>query len=515
MRTVEKSPAVWLRWALPSFADLFFLVLIGLLVFSRLSDGLLRDADTGVHIRNGEQILTTHTITRTDSFSYTRQGAPWFAWEWLYDVVIAAIHHVAGLNGVILFTAVVIGTTFALLFRFILRRSGNLGVAAFLTLSSIAAAQVHMLARPHVLSWLLTVLWVECLCRFEDGERSALLWLPPLMLLWVNVHGGFVLGLGLLGIFAIGRIWSSLIAPREGDRKKIGQLIAVLSVCLVTTLLTPYGYRLHVHVYQYLSNSFLMNNIEEFASPNFHIAVYRFFELFIPLVIAGVVLGRNRITATGFLLLLFSLHAGLYAARNIPISVLITSLVLGPLLVTSPKSDCRSLPRWLRSTLAAGKSISGSMTRLEGQLHGHAAVLVVMAASLALVLNGGRLFSTQILDAHFDEKIFPVKAAQFIAQRGIRDHLFSTDVWGAYLIYKLYPATRVYFDDRHDFYGEAFVREYGKAYFATRQWREPLDRYQVRWVLMPTDSPLSTALRESRDWRIEYDDGLAMVFGRP
>jgi hypothetical protein len=511
----EKPPAVWLRWTLPSFADLFFLVLICLLAFSRLSDGLLRDADTGVHIRNGEQILATHTITRIDSFSYTRHGEPWFAWEWLYDVVIAAIHHVSGLNGVILFTAVVIGATFALLFRFILRRSENVAVAAFLTLSAIAAAQVHMLARPHVLSWLLTVLWVECLCRFEDGEASALLWLPPLMLLWVNVHGGFVLGLGLLGIFAVGRLCSALMTPSLRDRRKTDQLIAVLSACLLTTLLTPYGYQLHVHVYQYLSDSFLMNNIEEFASPNFHVAVYRFFELFILLVIAAVIMGRNRITATGFLLLLFSLHAGLYAARNIPISVIIMSLVLGPLLAISPGSGFPALPRWLRSTLAAGKSVSDSMTRLEGQLRGHAVVLVVMAASWALVWNGGWVFSTQILNAHFDEKIFPEKAAQFIQQRGIRDHLFSTDVWGAYLIYKLYPATRVYFDDRHDFYGAAFVKEYGKAYFATRQWREPLDRYQVKWVLMPTDSPLSTALRESRDWHIEYDDGLAMVFARP
>ena len=154
------------------------------------------------------------------------------------------------------------------------------------------------------------------------------------------------------------------------------------------------------------------------------------------------------------------------------------------------------------------------MTNLERKLHGHVLVSAVMAASVALVLNGGRVFSKQILAAHFDEKTFPVKAAQFIAARGIRDHLFSSDTWSGYLIYKLYPGTKVYFDDRHDFYGEAFIKEYGEAVLATRQWREPLDRYQVRWVLMPTDSPLSTVLRESRDWRIDYDDGLAIIFAR-
>jgi hypothetical protein len=122
--------------------------------------------------------------------------------------------------------------------------------------------------------------------------------------------------------------------------------------------------------------------------------------------------------------------------------------------------------------------------------------------------------SKQIIAAHFDEKSFPVQAVQFITERGIRDHLFSSDTWSGYLIYKLSPGTKVYFDDRHDFYGEAFIKDYGKAFLATRQWREPLDHYHVHWVLMPTDSALSSVLRESRDWRVDYDDGLAMVFSR-
>jgi hypothetical protein len=508
-----KAPAAWVRWVLPSFADLFFLVLLCMLAFGPMSAGLLRDADTGWHIRSGEIILATGAVPRTDPFSYTKQGEPWYAWEWMYDVVIAAIHHVSGLNGVVLFTAAVISITFALLFRFILRRSGNLVVAGFLTLLAAAAAQVHMLARPHVLSWLLTLLWVETLYRFEDGEGSVLLWLPPLMLLWVNVHAGFILGLGLLGVFAMGRIWTAVTTAR-GEWREVAQLTGILAVCLLTTLLTPYGYRLHVHVYRYLSDSFLMNNIDEFMSPNFHLPVYGYFELFLLVVIAGGV--STRINTSGLLLLLFSLQAGLYAVRNIPISAIIMSMVLGPPLTVAiaPRAEGQPCPRWLRFLRDTGQSISDSMTRMEGQFRGHLLASVTLAASAALVLNGGRAFSTQIISAHFDERIFPAKAAKFIAQRGIRDHLFSSDSWGAYLIYRLYPETKVYFDDRHDYYGEAFVKEYRKAISGSRQWREPLDRYQVKWVLTPADGPLSSLLRESRDWHIDYDDGLAMVFTR-
>ena len=512
--TPETPLANWLAWTLPSLTDVLFVVVMSLLAFSSLHNGLLRDPDTGWHIRSGELIWATKALPGTDPFSYTRHGQPWYAWEWSYDVVIAAIHHDSGLNGVVLSTAIIIGCTFALLFQSILRRCGNLGVAGSLTMLAFAAAQVHMLARPHVLSWLFTVLWMEILFRFEDGRRSALLRLPPLMLLWVNLHGGFILGLALLGIFTAGNIGAAFASSRRGD--KILPLASAFLACGITTLLTPYGYKLHIHVYQYLSNHFLMDNIEEFTSPNFHLPGYRYFELFFPLVIVGAMFSRRRISFTHLLLILFSLYAGLLAVRNIPIAAIIMSFVLGPVLAAafSTAPDHGSCPGWLRGIIAAEQSISANIVGPEKQFRGHAWSIIAIIASATLVLNGGRMFSHQVMTSRFDKKILPIEAAEFIAQKGIRDHLFSTDSWSSYLIYRLYPEFKVYFDDRHDFYGEAFVQECGNAYQGTQQWREPLDRYQVQWVLMPPNSALSSLLREEQGWRVAYDDGLAIIFAR-
>jgi cytochrome b subunit of formate dehydrogenase len=512
----EKPQAAWSRWVLPSFADVFFLVLAGILAFGPASSALLNDADTGWHIRNGEIILATHAVPRTDSFSYTRAGQPWYSWEWLYDTVIAAVHHLAGLNGVVLFTAVIIAATFALLFQFVLRRSGSFVVAVALTLLAAAAAQVHMLARPHVLSWLFTLLWVEALYRFEEGKRSALLWLPPLMLLWVNVHGGFILGLVLLALFGCAHIWNALTVPSEGDRQKIVALATAFCVCLAVTLLTPYGYKLHVHVFQYLSNSFLMDSIAEFLSPNFHGAAYRYFEMFILLAILGGALGRVRLATTDLLLLLFSIHAGLFSARNIPLAAILMSLAMAPLWagIVLRGAEPGTRPRWLGSLLEIANDISRSMAGMERQFRGHALAIVALAAGTAIALNGGRVFSAQIMSARFNDKTLPVKAAEFIAQRGIHDHLFNSDGWSGYLIYRLYPGTKVFFDDRHDFYGEAFIKDYLKTANAGWQWQESLEKYQVKWVLIATDSPLAGVLKQSRDWRAEYDDGLAIVFAR-
>jgi hypothetical protein len=517
----EAEPqAAWKRWVLPSFADVFFIVLAGILGFSQANAALLFDSDTGWHIRNGEFILATHSVPHVDSFSYTRAGWAWCSFEWLYDTTIAAIHHFAGLNGVVLFTAVVIAFTFALLFRLLLRRSGSFVTAMGLTLLAVAAAQVHMLARPHVVTWLFVLLWVELLHRFEEGSSAALLWLPPMMLVWVNAHGGFVLGLVLLALFGCASIWNYLMAPGTENRRKILQLGAVFCTCGAVTLLNPYGYKLHLYVYRYLSDSFFMDSIGEFQSPNFHSGSYRYFELFILLAVLGFALARERVTervtTTDLLLLLFSIHAGLFACRNIPIAAILMSLSMAPLWagIISPKGNPLPCPRLLASALKAVNGISEDMAVMEGNFRGHALAIVVLAAGMAIVLNGGRVFSTQIVSAHFSEKAFPAKAAEFIAQKGIHDHLFNTDLWSGYLIYKLYPGTKLFVDDRHDFYGEEFIKEYLDVKYAAPRWRQILDKYQVKWVLIDTGSPLATVLKESRDWRAEYNDGMAIVFAR-
>jgi len=508
--------ARWKQWVLPSFADLIFLVLASFILLTPAIGVLLADADTGWHIRNGELILATHQVPHTDPFSYTRGGAPWYAWEWFYDAVIAAIHHVAGLNGVVLFTAVIIALTFSLLFRFVLRRSGNFVVAVGLTLLAAGAAQVHMLARPHVLSWLFTLLWLEALYRFAEGRSTVLLWLPPLMLLWVNVHGGFLLGIVLLAMFLCGELWNVCRAPDKEGRRRLTRLAAVLVLCLGVTLLTPYGYELHVHVYEYLSNGYLMNSIDEFMSPNFHAHGYGYFEALILLSFLAAVWGRRALTATDLLLLLFAIHIGLYSSRNIPLAGIFIALATAPVWaeVLSASRKSRPAPARTGALLDSLRGISDEMGGMESRFRGHLLVVTALVLIAAVAVNGGRLFSRQVMDAHFNEHKFPVRAAEFIASQNIRNGVFNPDSWSGYLIYRLYPQTRFYFDDRHDFFGEAFVRDYVKIRNADSQWPELLRKYQVRWVLIPARWSLTAVLKESRDWHLEYDDGLAVVFSR-
>src|SRR5580658_6797652 len=106
------SPPAWVRWVIPSAGDLVFAALLGLLAFTALSVRLLGDAGIGWHIRTGQMIVATHAIPRVDPFAATMSGHPWFAWEWLYDLLVGWLESVAGLNGVVLFTALVIALVF-------------------------------------------------------------------------------------------------------------------------------------------------------------------------------------------------------------------------------------------------------------------------------------------------------------------------------------------------------------------------------------------------------------------
>src|SRR5579863_6672415 len=214
--SAPQRPHRWMQWLIPSIADLIFIALLSLLAYSALSVRLLGDAGIGWHIRTGQQILATHSVPRVDPFSSTMEGKQWFAWEWLYDVIVGALDAACGLNGPVWFTAIVIGAVFALLLRLLTQRDMDLMVALLFWLLAISASTIHFLARPHVLSWLLAVLsfWIldsterDCVATRPGRARSRLWLLPLLMLLWVNLHGGFVLEFGLLGIFWLGALWT-------------------------------------------------------------------------------------------------------------------------------------------------------------------------------------------------------------------------------------------------------------------------------------------------------------------
>jgi hypothetical protein len=512
----------WIHLILPSVTDLIFIVVLFWLSYSALSSRLLGDAGIGWHIRNGELMLRTHAVTRVDVFSYTMTGRPWVAWEWLYDLIVGAIHEWLGLNGVVFFTALVIALTFALTFRILLARGSLLQISLVLLLLAMGASMIHFLARPHVLSWLVTVSWFHLLDSAEVSpeRRRWLLFSPVLMLLWVNMHGGFLFGLALLGLYWLGAVIKYAQHKLTEEKRSaviwIKQLSAVAVLAFLATLANPYGYKLHVHIYHYLSNRFLMNHIDEFRSPDFHGVAQECFAVLLVVTIIAFYAAHRKIRASQLLVVLFASYSGLYASRNLPVASILLILIAGPLLSEAVRDAASNaqLPTRTRSFLSRCTSFSLRMGGLEQSLRGHLWPVAALLLGLLVCMQGGKIGSHPLMSAHFDDKRFPVQAVEVIAKSGIHEPIFTLDSWGGYLIYRFYPGMNVFVDDRHDLYGEQFLREYLTAIRLAPGWDRVLNEQHINWVLMPRESSLANMLEVTRRWRVVYSDQVAILFER-
>jgi hypothetical protein len=412
----------------------------------------------------------------------------------------------AGLNGVVWFTALVIATVFSAMFRLLLLRGTNLLIALVLTLLAMYASTIHFLARPHVLSWLFALVWFWILSSDEsasDPRISRRIWLLPLlMLIWVNVHGGFLLGFVLLAIFWLGSLWtwSRLDASRIEEAlekiaagKRVRQLTLVGLVSATASLVNPYGWHLHKHIYTYLTNRFFMDHIDEFQSPNFHRIAQRCFLLLLLIAIAALIAKGRKLRPSEILVVLFAIYAGLYASRNIPISSILLAAIVGPLLPS-----------------ARGIGFLNRMGAVDAMVRGHFWPIIASVATFVLAMTGGRVGSSVLMDAHFDPRRMPVDAVNFVTKAGIRGPVFGPDYWGGYLIYRLYPHNKVVIDDRHDFYRVPLLQMYLRTFHVEPGWEDFLKGRSC--VLVPRKNALTEILRKTPEWKAIYSDDLTTVF---
>jgi len=232
--------------------------------------------------------------------------------------------------------------------------------------------------------------------------------------------------------------------------------------------------------------------------------------------IAALASARRKPGPTHLLVILLAAYSGLYASRNLPVSSMLLTLMIAPMLseTVAAASENTEIASWLRGLLSRVNNFSTRMEKLELRFQGHLWIVLAFVLGLWACMHGGRLGSVQLINAYFDDKRFPVEAAAVIAQRDIREPIFCPDQWGGYLIYRLYPQTKVLVDDRHDLYGDQFFEDYLKVVFVQPEWSKVLDEKNVNWVLVQKDSSLGTILGLTSEWKLIHEDGTAVLFHR-
>jgi hypothetical protein len=495
----------------PSLTEFFFGALLLWLILGGGGKGLLGDGDTGWHIRTGDYILEHHAVPHKDIFTFTRPDEPWFAWEWLSDVLFSRLHAVWGLKSVVLLAAVVLCGATTILFCHMLWSGGNLFLALAGALVANGASSVHFLARPHLFTFLLLAASLWLLARDRRQPDNAVWLLVPLTAVWVNLHGGFLALLVCLGLTAAGYGLEWLFGEGVKSRFFMLRYSLLAGGCTLATLVNPYGYRLHVHIAEYLQSSFVQDSVEEFQSPKFRGENMMQFELilFAGLALVGVMLARKRFVEA--LLILFWAQAALSSVRHVPIFVIVAAPFLVEQLTQvwngwSRNKSSKSLPGILRDL---GNEFSSSALRATIW-----APLVVLGLTLSMSSAKGDIWADD-----FPKLKFPVTMVNQYAERlapvtGHMPKIFTSDQWGDYLTYRFYPRIRIFVDGRNDLFGPTLGKEYVHVAGGHYDWEQVLDRYQIETAIVPIDWPLAELLKRHSGWRLVKDDGLAILFER-
>jgi hypothetical protein len=503
---------------LPSLTDFAFLLPIAFL-FGRM-DGvptLLSDCDTGWHIRTGDWMVANGVIPTHDVFSFSKPNGVWYAWEWLSDLVFSGLNHVGGLRAVVVLSLLLLCVTFTLLFRLAMRHSNRV-VAIAVTVLAVASSSVHWLARPHLFTLLFLVLFFFVLEGVREGRTHIagipyLVLLPVATVLWTNLHGGFIIGILMVGVYGAGEMltvaFSADAALRQPAARRAAAWFGTALACLAASLINPYGWRLHAHLAQYLFDPYASQHIAEFFSLSFHHPAAIFFETLLLLSAASVFWYGSQGRFTESLLLLLFGHAGLLAARNIPLFAIVST----PLVAAAVQAWLTRLPDlevagWLRRAGARFNDIVAQTTATDAIPRWH----VVSAAGFAAVV--ALLFAPappKRFRSEYDPKSYPAGAIE-VLRSDPSARVFTHDEWGDYLIWRLYPTGKVFVDGRSDFYGADFENKYIDVLNVKHDWEQILDGFGVNTILLPPGAPLSGVLQESARWRAVYDDGVALIF---
>lgn len=476
------SPRLW-RMS-PSFVELLFLALF-VVVFARPAglQALLFDGDTGWHIRTGQLVLASGHVPYVDDFSFTRAGQPWFAWEWLADVLFALLYGWRGIASVAALSGVVLSLAGAALFARMLRDGDGLWIALAATLAASSASSLHYLARPHVFSILFYTLTLWILAEDRRRPRRWIWLLPPLAALWANLHAGFVILPATLLLRSVCGPWR--------------RYLPVTLACGAATLLNPYGWRLHQHVWQYLHAPFILQHVQEFQSPQFRTEGML---VFAGLLLAAVAVSLRAERFDTALVLLWA-FASLRSARHVPFFAIAAAPVLASFVAA----------RWRAYAEGAGRRAPLRVLWELAQDLG-----CPRTCGLWLPLAAAAAMLTPLPASGFPDTRFPVRAVErnrsLLTPASAMPRVLTSDQWADYLIFRLYPRQRVFFDGRSDFYGPRLGSDYRQLMVAGGAWRGLLDRYGFQLALLPHDWPLSTFLGREPGWREVYKDPVATLY---
>lgn len=465
------------------------------------------DPDFYWHLKTGELIAQSGAIPAVDPFSYTFAGKPWVTHEWLTELLFYWTAQAGGFTALRLLPALAAATAFMLLYATARRLAGNELVASLATACFFIAVIPSFTLRPQIFSFLCFATYLLVLVDFKYFRSTRLLWLlPTLMLVWVNLHGAFMLGIALLTAFIAAEWGNRWLFPVRHARSapRLGLLCMVLLATIAATLLNPQGLRILLYPFETVAMEASKGMIAEWHSPDFHellprVSLVGIFAWFIATVYA-----RRKPDLTELMLPLLLIVAGLSAWRHLPLMAMVLLIFFCAMARhVDPATVLARSFRWKRRTPShTGKQVTRAQAGVVHLLALAGMVLIALAGGVKTQREGET--STYVAEG----------AARYLLANDIAGRMLNDYDLGGYLIYRLWPKQKVFIDGRADLYGDAFLKTYFTVDKAGEGWEKTLDGYGIDIIVFARNAPVVQLLIASGKFRQAYADAHHVVLLR-
>ncbi len=527
---------------LPDIGDIIFVLLLVIMLGLRPTL-IFSDGSTGWHLFDGINILKEHTVGLKELISYNFLDREWVRYEWLSDTIMAWFYNLGGIKLLAVAVSAFIASLFLLLYERCRRVEGCHFIPTLvLVVLGALTSSIHWLARPHLFTFFGVYIFTTTLEDRYRGRISGLrffLPLPLFMIIWMNSHpAAFPVGLGLIGIYFICTLIGLAIfanpEKRAADLLKARDFVIVGLLTLAATLINPYGFKLYSYTYQYLKGNAVIQATQEYMSPTFHgDFAAACLEIMFALLIISLAISSKRLSLPRLICCIAFGHLALSAVRHMPLFVIVAIPAIAQLfssvkpltMVDAVQSaDSRLTPRgWWRLVVAKLKEVGDGFNENEALCQAHLIpVLTVLVLGIAAVFWQGNLGVAQIT-SDFDTELLPAATLTTLAKlekSGLKSQSgMNYDNWGGYLRLKMYdPAqpdsSRVFIDDRADFYGENFYQEYAAVSQTMPGYGKVLDDRKIDWLLFPANSRVVADLKNNPDWEVAASDKTSCLLVR-
>ncbi|MCW8917691.1 MAG: hypothetical protein OQL08_02600 [Gammaproteobacteria bacterium] len=466
--------------------------------------------DIYLHLTTGKHILATGELSHTDPFSFTRYGEPWVMHEWLFQVFIYLLNEKFGVIALQVISGAILTTTLYIN-KVNCRLVGASDVTAWISTIILFVTWLFFVgSRPHIFTYLFFTLSLFFILLHRHKGRTKPLYLIPLMMVpWVNIHGGFIIGLVLVGYITLLSFIEDYVTTR---RWKIPRHLTIaLILSLGTSLLSPYGMEQLFFPFQ-LMDQWVMTFVPEWMPPDFSEWNYMLYAVISVIFVITSLWSRDKRAWFGLALALPFIAASFNSVRHIPLAAFIISPYLAVTLHAMAQRHVASKERL--KLYKSDTSVSGMATMarsdlgiIENILNG--IVLLCFCTAFYLAYPMIHAQKTQAF-----VKLFPVGATEYLIANNLQGRMFTSMQYSDYILFHRYPEQKLFYDVRLETYGKELSSDYIKMVYAHEGWEALFKKHRIDYVVIDKTGVAHSAFARNPYFKVLYEDEYSIIYSR-